>query len=160
MKELRLEYTDGEDFKLYIGSEYIGRKDSPKWYSPLTKDITIDGETYMVRPKSIWNSECELKLDGKIFFEVDSVNFRNKIVIKEDRTVVYVIKREEYFYEHDVLLVGEGGKELIRIQSKFNWREFGRNYTIALSPGFGDTDLEKVMIVLTMAYFDYLQDND
>lgn len=160
MKELRLEPVDGND-RVCIEDEYIGCTHSPKWYSWGTRDITTADEVvYSLRPGAFLGFEFEFRLDGKLLFEIRSGYSGNDIVFKENGTLSYTMKRKQHFFMSNMVLVNGAGSALLMIQSKFNWREFEIKYTIAISEGFGNSDLEKAIIILVMMFYDSQNNND
>lgn len=162
MEELRLEPIDGNDFKAYIEDDYIGCTHSPKWYSWGTRDITTaDDVVYNLRSNVFIGFGYELKSDGKLLFEIRSGKFNNVILFIENETVAYVMKRDQSFFRSNLVLFDRDGGALLMMRSKFSWREFETKYTIAASEGFGNSDLEKAIIVLAIMFYDSLQsDND
>jgi hypothetical protein len=161
MKQLRLEPRDGNDFKVYIEDEYIGSTNSPRWYSWGTRDITTaDGVVYNLRPSAFLGFEFELRFDDKLLYEIRSGNVGNVIVFRKNNTIAYAMKREQNFVKSNLVLVDGNGSAQLIIQSKFNWREFETKYTISISEEFGNSDLEKAIVVLTMMFYDSLHDNN
>jgi hypothetical protein len=158
MKELRLDPIDGNDFKLYIEDEYIGCTYSPRWYSWGIRDITTTDEVvFNLRPSVFIGFGFELKFEGKMLFEICSGKVGNVILFRENNVVAYVMKRDQSFFGSNLVLVDMSGSALLMIRSKFSWREFETKYTIAVSEGFGNSDLEKAIMILTIMFYDSLQ---
>jgi hypothetical protein len=119
------------------------------WFNK-TVTATVNNQTILIKPQSIWNNKFTILTEGKICGEIRS-NWTSKVIIslkRSDRKGFdkFVLSQNGWFMPR-CLLKTESGQSLLRFDGKFNWRTFKINYKVTeLDHPYEDEAINELLV--------------
>lgn len=151
MKTVRIDFTTQTDFRAVCNREIWARVSTPKWYS-FNALIKLDEDSYGFRLVRSLSSYWELTENDRSLYEVYAVR-ENGLRFVENDIVKYKVHVMSGWLKRNIVFSDNNDCILFNIQTEFSWKEFETIYTVYCHDSFGNTSLERAIIMACVRYY-------
>lgn len=137
--------------------EQLGRIVYTKWYSNNRADIYInENTTYRLVPRGFWQTTLEVFKEETSLLTVKSKFSGFTITKTIDTDRPYYFKSKGIF-KKGYALMNYKNEMLFEITSNFSWKKMYPGFTIYCQDNFGNEDIEKLLIMLSVHFYRTVQ---
>jgi hypothetical protein len=153
MGHYKVNSTNTSDFILTTKNVKIGELKYSKWYSFKADMLLADNSLYQLVPKGLWDSKIELKQGEKtiLYFEM---GWKGIVIhfIESDKNYLLRLKG---LLSSKFLLMDTDEKELLAVETDFNWRKLTFDFTIETSNEFDNLENKEVLLLTVLHCVNY-----
>jgi len=152
MKQLDISLHTNRDFIISYKGEEIGRQHYPKWSSSKAV-INIGSNEYLLEPRGFWQTMHEVMENGNMVLQMQIKWSGGTQMHKPKEPHHFYMFNLRGFFKSGYILSNYKGEELLEIKTDFSIKKFSTSYLITCNDTFGDTDFEKLLIMLSVSCY-------
>lgn len=152
MSNIKVFADNKRTYSIVRHGNVIGNLEYKYWYSAKAK-LTIGKNNYTIVRKGFWGKAHEVRQGDDIIFNLKAQWDGGIAIIKpNDKNHFYGFKPKGLFI-NGYVLTNYKNEELLMITADFSCNKFTSGYTISCSDNFGLTELEQLLIMITVYHY-------